>query len=82
MTPLTPAQKYPKEPHYTIRQLANWWNVHYETARREVIKAWKRGEDIRRFSNSKPDRRKRYIWRVPESVATRMYKRLTAKGVF
>ena len=62
----------PTEKHYTIRQLERRWNINYHTLRR-----WFQNEPgVINAANGK----KNIAWRIPESVAERVYNKHVLKG--
>ncbi len=65
------------EQHYSPAQLAEQWNLSEDTVRR----IFEREPDVLIFEN--PERgssRRRRTMRVPESVAERVYRRLSTRG--
>jgi hypothetical protein len=68
-----------QERHYKVKELSDWWNLSEQTIRDLV-----RNEDgVLRLSNLGPSVGKRSYttFIVPESVALRLYQRLTQKPV-
>lgn len=59
--------------HYTITQLASRWGLGYNT----VYRAFVDEPDVLRIGNVKSKKRTKITMRIPESVAGRVYRRLT-----
>lgn len=65
----------PRERHYTVAELASWLNISYDAALGLF-----RDEPVVRISRLRKKVRRYTTIRVPQSVAERVYQRLTNGG--
>jgi hypothetical protein len=64
------------ERHYTPAELSELWNLSQDTVRR----MFEREPDVLIFENTeKASERRRRTMRIPESVAERVYRRLSTR---
>ena len=64
----------PDEPHYTLDQIAKWWNLDVESVRR----MFKAEPGVLRFGNARSTPRKRAhtTLRIPRSILERVHRRM------
>jgi hypothetical protein len=70
------------EEHFTVNQLAKLWGVSPETARRAVAKYGHLLPDFNKKRRSRfgPIKRHHSAWRIPKSVAERIYRDLIGES--
>ena len=64
------------EQHHTIKELAERWNLDHETVRRLVFDR----DDVLKIAHVKRNGKRDYVsYRIPQSVAGRIYDSLTGR---
>jgi hypothetical protein len=64
------------ERFFTLDELAGWWNVRYDCIRR----VFKDEPGVLKIGRPRKGKHRYFTYRVPESVAKRVYDRLTNGG--